>query len=88
MMRNFFLACLLLSPRVMLRKQTKGGESMKALKRLMVEEDGQGLVEYALIVLLVVFVFWMAIKGTNIGSQLANGWSKIGSCLASPTGCT
>jgi Flp pilus assembly pilin Flp len=72
----------------MYANKTKGGESMKVLKRLMVEENGQGLVEYALIVLLVVFVFWMAIKGTDIGSQLANGWSKIGSCLASPTGCT
>jgi Flp pilus assembly pilin Flp len=58
------------------------------LKRFIVEEDGQGLVEYALIVLLVVFVFWMAIKGTDIGSQLANSWSSIGSCLADPTGCS
>jgi Flp pilus assembly pilin Flp len=61
---------------------------MDLLKRLVTEEDGQGLVEYALIVLLVVFVFWMAIKGTNIGSQLSNAWSKIGSCLANPTGCS
>ena len=50
---------------------------MQLLKRLMVEDDGQGLVEYALIVLLVVFVFWVTIKNTNIGS-----------CLADPTGCT
>ena len=61
---------------------------MELLKRLMVEEDGQGLVEYALIVLLVVFVFWMAIKGTDIGDQLEASWSKIGSCLANPTGCS
>jgi Flp pilus assembly pilin Flp len=84
-----FLAGMLTAfAEVMLRKKTKGGESMNLLKRLMTEEDGQGLVEYALIVLLVVFVFWMAIKGTNIGNQLANGWSKIGSCLANPTGCS
>jgi Flp pilus assembly pilin Flp len=61
---------------------------MEILKRLILEEDGQGLVEYALIVLLVVFVFWMAVKNTDIGSQLANSWSKIGGCLADPTGCS
>ena len=61
---------------------------MEILKRLMVEEDGQGLVEYALIVLLVVFVFWIAIKSTNIGNQLSASWSNISSCLNTPTGCT
>jgi len=61
---------------------------MQLLKRLMVEDDGQGLVEYALIVLLVVFVFWVTIKNTNIGNQLSAAWSNIGSCLADPTGCT
>jgi Flp pilus assembly pilin Flp len=61
---------------------------MEILKRLFVEEEGQGLVEYALIVLLVVFVFWVAIKNTNIGNQLSAVWSNIGSCLASPTACT
>lgn len=61
---------------------------MQLLKRLMVEENGQGLVEYALIVLLVVFVFWVTIKNTNIGNQLSASWSNIGSCLAAPTACT
>jgi Flp pilus assembly pilin Flp len=66
----------------------KGGEKVELLKRLIVEEEGQGLVEYALIVLLVVFVFWVTIKNTNIGNQLSASWSNIGSCLANPTGCT
>ena len=61
---------------------------MEVLRRLFVEEDGQGLVEYALIVLLVVFVFWLAIKNTNIGNQLSASWSNIGSCLAAPVACT
>ncbi len=60
---------------------------MELMKRLFIEEDGQGLVEYALIVLLVVFVFWIAIKDTNIGNQLSASWEDIGSCLASPTTC-
>ena len=61
---------------------------MQLLKKLMVEEDGQGLVEYALIVLLMVFVFWVTIKNTNIDNQLSASWSNIGSCLATPTACT
>jgi Flp pilus assembly pilin Flp len=60
---------------------------MNLLNRLWVEEDGQGLVEYTLIVVLVALVFWVAIKNTNIGSQLASGWSKVTACVANPSGC-
>ena len=61
---------------------------MELLKRLVVEEDAQGLVEYTLIVVLVALVFWVAIKNTNLGSQLASGWSKISACIGDPQGCT
>jgi Flp pilus assembly pilin Flp len=61
---------------------------MELLKRLVLEEDGQGLVEYTLIVLLVALVFWVAIKNTNIGTALADGWSSITSCVSNPTGCS
>ena len=44
---------------------------MQLLKKLMIEKDGQGLVEYTLIVLLIVFVFWITIKNTNIDNQLS-----------------
>ena len=60
---------------------------MELLKRLEVEEDAQGLVEYTLIVVLVALVFWVAIKNTNLGSQLASGWSKISACIGNPSGC-
>jgi Flp pilus assembly pilin Flp len=60
---------------------------MELLKRLVVEEDGQGLVEYTLIVLLVALVFWVAIKSTNIGSALSQGWSNITSCVTNPSAC-
>lgn len=60
---------------------------MELLKRLIFEEDGQGLVEYTLIVLLVALVFWVAIKQTNIGSQLASGWSKVSACVGDPSSC-
>jgi Flp pilus assembly pilin Flp len=60
---------------------------MELFKRLLVEEDGQGLVEYTLIVVLVALVFWVAVKNTNIGSGLANGWSKVTACVGSPSSC-
>jgi Flp pilus assembly pilin Flp len=60
---------------------------MELLKRLWVEEDGQGLVEYTLIVVLVALVFWVAIKNTNVGNQLASGWSKVTSCVGDPSAC-
>ena len=34
---------------------------MELLKRLEVEEDAQGLVEYTLIVVLVALVFWLSL---------------------------
>jgi Flp pilus assembly pilin Flp len=61
---------------------------MELLKRLVTEEDGQGLVEYTLIVVLVALVFWVAIKETDIGTQLANGWSKVADCVSDPQNCT
>jgi Flp pilus assembly pilin Flp len=65
----------------------KGGEkTMEFLKRLVVEEEGQGLVEYSLIVLLVALVFWVAIKGTNADQALSNTWNSIVGCLNSGTG--
>ena len=60
---------------------------MELLQRLWVEQDGQGLVEYTLIVVLVALVFWVAIKNTNVGSQLASGWSKVTVCVSDPANC-
>jgi len=61
---------------------------MELLKRLVKEEEGQGLVEYTLIVLLVALVFWVAIQQTDIGTQLAASWTSIKDCLADPQlGC-
>jgi Flp pilus assembly pilin Flp len=66
--------------------KTKGGERiMELLKRLVVEEEGQGLVEYTLIVLLVALVFWVAIRSTNANTALSNSWNQIVSALNNPT---
>jgi Flp pilus assembly pilin Flp len=61
---------------------------MEVLKRLVVEEEGQGLVEYTLIVLLVALVFWVAIRDTNIGAELSAAWLNVIGCLQDPFGCS
>ena len=61
---------------------------MELLKRLVTEEEGQGLVEYTLIVLLVALVFWTAIRDTNIGVELTNAWSSVIACLQTPLTCS
>ena len=67
----------------------KGGERiMELLKRLVVEEEGQGLVEYTLIVLLVALVFWVAVKGTNADQALKNAWGDVVNCLNAGTAGT
>ena len=62
--------------------------NMEDLRRFVLEEHGQGLVEYTLIVVLVALVFWVAIKNTNIGSELGNAWSKVTTCVSDPANCT
>jgi len=59
---------------------------MELLKRLVVEEEGQGLVEYTLIVLLVALVFWVAVKGTGADQALTSAWGDIVKCLNGGTG--
>jgi Flp pilus assembly pilin Flp len=61
---------------------------MNLLKRLRFEENGQGLVEYTLVIVLVGLVFWMGIRNTNIGNSLASGWSKVNNCVTLPSSCS
>jgi len=61
---------------------------MSWLMRLWSEEDGQGLVEYTLVVLLVALIFWMGIRNTRVGNSLANGWSRVLNCVTSPLSCS
>jgi Flp pilus assembly pilin Flp len=66
----------------------KGGERiMELLKRLVVEEEGQGLVEYTLIVLLVALVFWVFVREANVGGALSDSWGSVTSCLTDPFNC-
>jgi Flp pilus assembly pilin Flp len=60
---------------------------MDFFKNLLTQEDGQGLVEYTLIVFLVLFAFWLGVKDTSIGVQLSSVWSNIANCLGAPFSC-
>ena len=55
------------------------------LKRLMVEENGQGITEYALILGLVVLALWIAVTQSNIGGQVNALFGRVGNEVA---GCT
>jgi Flp pilus assembly pilin Flp len=61
---------------------------MNLIKRLWLEEDGQGLVEYTLVVVLVALVFWMGVRDTNVGGSLAQGWSRVLNCVTTPLTCS
>ena len=43
---------------------------MQLLKRLVVEEDGQGITEYALMLGLVILGIWIAVKQSGIGNSI------------------
>ena len=61
---------------------------MNLLKRLCQEEDGQGLMEYTLVVVLVALVFWLGVKDTSVGDSLATNWAKILDCVTAPFACS
>jgi Flp pilus assembly pilin Flp len=60
---------------------------MNLLQRLCREENGQGLTEYTLVVVLVALVFWMGVRNTNVGTSLSQGWSRVLDCVTSPFSC-
>jgi hypothetical protein len=61
---------------------------MKVLRRKLAETVGQGLVEYMLVVFLVAFVFWVAIKDTTAGGSLSDLWATVYNCVATPFSCS
>jgi len=61
---------------------------MESLKRLWLEDDGQGMVEYTLVVVIVALVFWLGVRDTQVGSHLSNGWSRVLNCVTTPFSCT
>jgi Flp pilus assembly pilin Flp len=61
------------------------------LSRLMVEEKGQGITEYALILGLVVFGIWLVVSQSGIGDAVTGVFSGVQSVVencSSSTGCS
>jgi Flp pilus assembly pilin Flp len=54
---------------------------MQLFKRLLTEEEGQDIVEYALMIGLVVVVIWVAVKASGVDSSVSTIWSKVESAL-------
>jgi Flp pilus assembly pilin Flp len=59
-------------------------DPMNLIKRLGREENGQGLVEYTFVVMLMALVFWLGVRDTAVGDSLAKNWAKILDCVSSP----
>lgn len=55
---------------------------MNMLKRLFVEEEGQNIVEYTLMIGLVVLVIWVAISAFNIPESASTIWSNVNGQLS------
>jgi Flp pilus assembly pilin Flp len=60
---------------------------MKIPSKVLKDTSGQGLVEYTLIVFMVVFIIWIAIKDTTAGTAMGDVWTKITGCVAAPFSC-
>ena len=58
---------------------------MDILKRLIFDEDGQGVIEYTLMVGLVVLLIWAAIFTFGIPNALNTLWSSVSDALNDPT---
>ena len=54
---------------------------MELLKRLIVEEEGQGLVEYTLLIGVLVLALWAAVNFSDVKNQISTLWGKAASQL-------
>ncbi|MGH7774318.1 MAG: Flp family type IVb pilin [Candidatus Binatia bacterium] len=54
---------------------------MELLKRLIVEEEGQNIVEYALMIGLVVLIIWVAVQTSGVDSAVSTIWANVKSSL-------
>ena len=60
---------------------------MQAFRKLLNQEDGQGLVEYTLILVLVALVLWVAVKETTLAAALTSNWNTVSTCVSAPFTC-
>lgn len=67
----------LLTVIVHFKKLQKEVKEMELFKRLIVEEEGQGLTEYALILGLVVLGIWIAVSATDLGNNITGLFTDV-----------
>ena len=58
---------------------------MELLKRLIVEEKGQGLTEYALILGLVVLGIWAAVSAGGTGESITEIFNQVATAVENAT---
>jgi len=54
---------------------------MEFLNRLIVEEEGQGLVEYTLLIGVLVLALWAAVSYAGMTSKIGVLWGRVASQL-------
>ena len=54
---------------------------MELFKRLIVEEEGQGLVEYTLLIGVLVLALWAAVNYSGVKNQISSLWGATASQL-------
>ena len=54
---------------------------MDLFKRLIVEEEGQGLVEYTLLIGVLVLALWAAVNYSGVKNQISSLWGSTASQL-------
>ena len=58
---------------------------MEFLKRLILDEDGQGVIEYTVMVGLVVLVIWAAVFTFGIPAAITGMWGQVSGALNDPS---
>ncbi len=57
---------------------------MEFLKKLISDEDGQGVVEYSLMIGLIVLGIWGAVSLLNIPGTVSSLWESVDAALSDP----
>jgi len=68
-----------------LQDRKKENPVMNLIKRFAVEEEGQGIVEYALIIGLVVLGIWTAVSAGGLGTAISSLFGRVATEVG---GCT
>ena len=60
---------------------------MKASRKDSKRQNGQALIEYTFLLMMVSMVFWVGIKNSDLSQQLASAWSRVSDCVEVPMAC-